>query len=218
MPGKCGNDSQRSSPYQAMLCGHSRAANVIVEQHLTTCADCRIHAELVKRLEAGQWSPYRKFSLSPVEKVQIAHTFQFHLRRHPMRNTNIFSLLGRASLILILVIIFGSFTNTLLPTSPSTIDQTSPTPFTNAAVAASTPLPNKTLESNSLSSTPTPDVGNATDFTFEPGYQNRTDTVLVDLNCDGQNEHLLTAYRISTSSQEEGSEARDYLGVALQFG
>jgi hypothetical protein len=59
-------------------------------------------------------------------------------------------------------------------------------------------------------------VGNAADFAFEPGYQNRTDIILVDLNCDGQNEQLLTVYRLSTDPLEEGSELRDDLGVALQ--
>lgn len=187
----------------------------IVEQHLTTCANCRIHAELVKHLEAGLWSPYRKISLLPGEKVQIAHTLQSHLRRQPMRYTNFFSLLGWASLIFILVITLGRAINTLPQNSPSSMVIKSPVAITQPAESTRTPLPKETLESHSLNLTPTPDVRNTADFMFEPGYQNRTDTVLVDLNCDGQDEQLLTVYRISTNSQEEGSQVRDYLGVAL---
>ena len=196
-----------------------------IEQHLVTCTDCRIFANLVERLEEGQWSPYHKRSLSAGEKAQIANTFQCHLRRHTMRNTNPLSLLGWASLILILVITLGWAVNTLIPKLPLSVILTSATPFTQSTMSTGTPfpqnstdtpLPQDTLESNNLGYTPTPDVGNAADFTFVRGYQNRTDTVLVDLNCDGQNEQLLTAYRVSTNPLEEDSEVRDYLGVALK--
>ena len=116
---------------------------------------------------------------------------------------------------LILAITLGWAFNTLRPASVVPVVETSPVPFTQPAVSAGTPLHQDTLEPVDSSPTPAPDVRNTADFTFEPGYQNRMDTVLVDLNCDGQNEQLLTVYRISTNSQEEGSELRDYLGVAL---
>jgi hypothetical protein len=188
-----------------------------VEQHLAVCIDCRSYAELVKRLETSQWSPYRKSSLSTIEKAQIAHNIQFRFRRKTIHTSDSLSILGLASIIVFLVITLGWALNTLRPISPLPATETSPVPYTQPEISIGTPLPQDTTDPTDLDTTQTPDIGSITGFAFEPGYQNKTANMLVDMNCDGQAENLLTVYRLSTKSLEGDNELRDYLGVAVQI-
>ena len=78
-----------------------------------------------------------------------------------------------------------------------------------------TQTPLASLEPTLTEITPTLAPEEASDSYFDPGYKNQTETKLVDLDCDGRNETLVTNYKISTNPLEMGEGLRYYTSVAL---
>ena len=207
---------------------------VALEAHLGSCHECKAVVDLIERLEAGEWSPYSKPSLSQSEKRQITHTLKSQVRRrkkfshllHP------FQAAAWASLAVVFVLVMIWTFNNLVPqpaaTLPAVVDAQPTSTATETLILQPTLTGTLTPTPTPTPATPIPTVPTATaDPTLDPttsvgagvqvesGFWYRTETIEKDMNCDGREERLHLSYRIPIP-YGNNLPIKDYLGVVLE--